>query len=318
MRIGAMRPMDRAKHKQSLKNLKRNIKKDRYLLLLVAPVLIYFFVFNYIPMYGAIIAFKDFTPGNTILSSQWVGIRWFKEFFRSIYFGRLIKNTLVLSLMNLAFNFPIPIIFALLLNEVRRENLKRVVQTVSYLPHFISLVVMVGIMSNFLSPTDGIINNLLVKMGMEPVNFMGEPEWFRPLYIGSGVWQNFGWNSIIYMATLSSIDPHLYEAARIDGCNRWNEMRHITLPSLAPTAVMLLILALGNLMNVGFEKIILMYSPATYDVADVISTYVYRRGILSAQYSFGAAVGLFNSVINFLLLLTVNKLSRRYTQIGLW
>ncbi|MFY9278499.1 MAG: ABC transporter permease subunit, partial [Caldicoprobacterales bacterium] len=285
---------------------------------LVAPVIIYYFIFNYIPMYGAIIAFKDFSPGDSILFSKWVGLKWFREFFRSVYFGRLISNTFILSGLSLIFSFPVPIIFALLLNEVKRKHLKRVVQTVSYLPHFISLVVMVGIMSNFLSPSDGIINNFLRRLGMEPINFMGEPAWFRPLYIGSGIWQSFGWNSIIYMAALTSIDPQLYEAARIDGCNRWQEMRHITIPGLMPTAIMLLILALGNLMNVGFEKIILMYSPATYNVADVISTYVYRRGILSAQYSFGAAVGLFNSIINFILLITVNKISRRYTQIGLW
>ncbi|MFY9176205.1 MAG: ABC transporter permease subunit, partial [Caldicoprobacterales bacterium] len=260
----------------------------------------------------------DFSPGDSILFSKWVGLKWFREFFRSVYFGRLISNTFILSGLSLIFSFPVPIIFALLLNEVKRKHLKRVVQTVSYLPHFISLVVMVGIMSNFLSPSDGIINNFLRRLGMEPINFMGEPAWFRPLYIGSGIWQSFGWNSIIYMAALTSIDPQLYEAARIDGCNRWQEMRHITIPGLMPTAIMLLILALGNLMNVGFEKIILMYSPATYNVADVISTYVYRRGILSAQYSFGAAVGLFNSIINFILLITVNKISRRYTQIGLW
>ncbi|MGB4369224.1 MAG: ABC transporter permease subunit [Caldicoprobacterales bacterium] len=303
---------------QSYRRLWRNIKKDKYLLLLVAPVIIYYFIFNYIPMYGAIIAFKDFSPGDSILFSKWVGLKWFREFFRSVYFGRLISNTFILSGLSLIFSFPVPIIFALLLNEVKRKHLKRVVQTVSYLPHFISLVVMVGIMSNFLSPSDGIINNFLRRLGMEPINFMGEPAWFRPLYIGSGIWQSFGWNSIIYMAALTSIDPQLYEAARIDGCNRWQEMRHITIPGLMPTAIMLLILALGNLMNVGFEKIILMYSPATYNVADVISTYVYRRGILSAQYSFGAAVGLFNSIINFILLITVNKISRRYTQIGLW
>lgn len=300
------------------KRLWKNIKKDRYLLVLVAPVIIYYFIFNYIPMYGAIIAFKDFSPGDSILFSKWVGLKWFREFFRSVYFGRLISNTFILSGLSLIFSFPVPIIFALLLNEVKRKHLKRAVQTVSYLPHFISLVVMVGIMSNFLSPSDGIINNFLRRLGMEPINFMGEPAWFRPLYIGSGIWQSFGWNSIIYMAALTSIDPQLYEAARIDGCNRWQEMRHITIPGLMPTAIMLLILALGNLMNVGFEKIILMYSPATYNVADVISTYVYRRGILSAQYSFGAAVGLFNSIINFILLITVNKISRRYTQIGLW
>lgn len=303
---------------QSCKKFKKNIIKDKYLLLLVAPVILYYFIFHYIPMYGAVIAFKDFSPGQTIWSSQWVGFRWFQEFFRSVYFGRLITNTFILSGLSLVFSFPIPIIFALLLNEVRRKSLKRMVQTVSYLPHFISLVVMVGILSNFLSPSDGIINQLLKIMGMEPINFMGDPAWFRPLYIGSGVWQSFGWNSIIYMASLTSIDPHLYEAARMDGCNRWKEMRHITIPGLMPTVVMLLILAMGNLMNVGFEKIILMYSPATYSVADVISTYVYRRGILSAQYSFGSAVGLFNSIINFSLLLSVNKISKRFSQIGLW
>ena len=303
---------------RSYKRLKKNIIKDKYLLLLVAPVILYYFIFHYIPMYGAMIAFKDFSPGQSILGSPWVGFRWFLDFFRSIYFERLISNTLILSGLSLIISFPIPIIFALLLNEVKRSNLKRLVQTVSYLPHFISLVVMVGIMANFLSPTDGVINQLLKRMGMEPVDFMGQPAWFRPLYIGSGIWQSFGWNSIIYMAALTSIDPQLYEAARIDGCNRWQEMLHITIPGLMPTAVMLLILALGNLMNVGFEKIILMYSPAIYEVADVISTYVYRRGILGTQYSFGSAVGLFNSVINFMLLLTVNRISKQYTQIGLW
>ncbi|NMA95120.1 MAG: sugar ABC transporter permease [Clostridiales bacterium] len=304
--------------KRRLKKLRRNIKRDRYLFLLASPILIYFFIFNYLPMYGAIIAFKDFAPGETILSSQWVGIRWFREFFHSVYFVRLIKNTFLLSALGLLFNFPVPIIFALLLNEVQKEKLKRSVQTISYLPHFVSLVVMVGIMSNFLSPTDGIVNNFLVRLGFEPINFLGESSWFRALYIGSGIWQSFGWNSIIYMAALTSIDPNLYEAAKIDGCNRWKEIIYITIPGLMPTAIMLLILALGNLMNVGFEKIILMYSPATYDVADVISTYVYRRGILSAQYSFGSAVGLFNSIINFTLLLTVNRISRKVTQIGLW
>ena len=263
-------------------------------------------------------AFKDFSPGQTIWNSPWAGVRWFRGFFRSVFFGRLISNTFILSGLSLIISFPVPILFALLLNEVKRKNLKRAIQTISYLPHFISLVVMVGILVNFLSPTDGIINRLLKAMGKEPINFMEEPAWFRPLYIGSGVWQSFGWNSIIYMASLSSIDPMLYEATRIDGCNRWKEMRHITLPGLMPTAVMLLILALGNLMNVGFEKIILMYNPATYEVADVISTYVYRRGILGAQYSFGSAVGLFNSVVNFTLLLSVNRVSKRYTQIGLW
>ncbi len=310
--------MYRISMNKKLNRLKKNIIKDKYLLILAAPILIYYFIFHYIPMYGAVIAFLDFTPGYGIWGSPWAGFRWFKEFFQSVFFWRLISNTLTLSVLSLIFSFHVPIIFALLLNEVKRKNLKRMIQTVSYLPHFISLVVMVGILSNFLSPTDGIVNQILRKAGMEPIDFMGESIWFRPLYIGSGIWQSFGWNSIIYMAALTSIDPNLYEAARIDGCNRWQEMRHITIPGLMPTAVMLLILAVGNLMNVGFEKIILMYRPATYDVADVISTYVYRRGILDAQYSFGAAVGLFNSVVNFILLISVNRISKKITQIGLW
>lgn len=300
------------------KKLWKDIEKDRYLILLIAPVVIYYFIFNYIPMYGAIIGFKDFMPGKGIFNSPWVGLKWFNEFFRSVYFGRLIRNTFLLSVYSLVFSFPVPVIFALLLNEIRNNYFKRVVQTVSYLPHFISLVVVVGIMANFLSPTDGIFNIFLKRIGMEPINFMGEPGWFRPLYIVSGIWQNFGWNSIIYMAALTAIDPELYEASKIDGANRWKQMVHITLPGLMPTAVMLLILALGGLMNVGFEKIILMYSPATYEVADVISTYVYRRGLLGAQYSFGAAVGLFNSVINFMLLVTMNMVSKKVTEIGLW
>ena len=301
-----------------LYKLHRNIKKDKYLLILVAPIVVYYFVFSYIPMYGTIIAFKDFTPGKGIWKSQWVGLKWFKEFFNSIYFGRLISNTIILSVYSLLVGFPAPIIFALLINEVDNKAFKRTAQTISYLPHFISLVVVVGIMTNFLSPTDGIINILRKNMGLSPIDFMGDAKWFRTLYVGSGVWQNFGWNSIIYMAALTSIDPQLYEAATIDGAGRWKQMTNITLPGIMPTAVMLLILALGGLMNIGFEKIILMYSPATYSVADVISTYVYRRGILKSQYSFGAAVGLFNSIINFILLISVNKISKSVTNVGLW
>lgn len=294
------------------------VKKDKYLILLVGPVVIYYFIFNYIPMYGAIIGFKDFMPGEGIWGSPWVGLKWFDEFFKSIYFVRLICNTILLSFYSLLFSFPIPIIFALLLNEVKNSYFRRVVQTISYMPHFISLVVVVGILANFLSPSDGILNILLKNAGLDPINFMGDPKWFRFLYVSSGVWQNFGWNSIIYIAALTTIEPQLYEASKIDGANRWKQMLYITLPGLMPTAVMLLILALGGLMNVGFEKIILMYSPATYEVADVISTYVYRRGILGVQYSFGAAVGLFNSVVSFILLFTMNKISKKVTEVGLW
>lgn len=294
------------------------VKRDKYLLLLILPVVIYYVVFSYIPMYGVIIAFKDFSPGKGILGSPWAGLKWFEEYFKSIYFTRTLRNTILISVYNLIWGFPVPIIFALLLNELKDGVFKRTVQTISYLPHFISVVVVVGMMVNFLSPTDGLINLLIKRLGGQPIAFMSDPKWFRTLYVGSGIWQEFGWNSIIYLAALSSLDPQLYEAARIDGANRWQQVWHITIPGIMPTAIILLILSIGGLLSVGFEKIILMYSPATYETADVISTYVYRRGILNSQYSFGAAVGLFNSVISFILLYFANGISKRVTEVALW
>ena len=296
----------------------RNAKRDRYLLLLVLPTVIYFVIFKYGPMYGALIAFQRFRPGAGILSGDWVGFKYFYDFFRSIFFVRVVRNTLLLSFLMLVFSFPIPIVFALLLNEVRHQAFKRVIQTVSYLPHFISLVVVVGLMANFLNPQDGIVNQMLEAMGRERVSFMTSPEWFRPLYVSSGVWQTFGWNSIIFLAALSSINPELYDSAKVDGANRWMQMTRITLPSIASTIVILLILQVGKLFTVGFQKIILMYNPATYEVADVIRTYVYRRGLLGAQYSFGAAVGLFESVLNFIVLVMVNRVAKKVSEVGLW
>lgn len=296
----------------------KNIKRDKYLLLLLTPVVLYYFIFHYIPMYGAIIAFKDYNPGIGFWNSPWVGFKWFKQFFESFYFWRLIRNALLLNIYGLIFGFPIPIIFALLLNEIKDGFFKRSVQTVSYLPHFISLVVVVGMMVNFLSPVDGIVNQILKSLGREPINFMGEPRWFRFLYITSGIWQEFGWSSIIYLAALSAIDPTLYDAAKVDGANRWQQMLNITLPGITPTIIILLILNIGYILSVGFEKIILMYQPMTYEVADVISTYVYRRGILGGDYSFSSAVGLFNSAVNFTLLIIVNRISRRLSEISLW
>lgn len=299
-------------------NFLKEVKRNRYLFLMLLPVLLYFVIFSYIPMFGNIMAFEDYSVAKGFLHSEWVGLKWFKEFFSSIYFGRLIKNTLAISVYSLLIGFPIPIIFALMLNEIKDGPFKRVTQTISYLPHFISVVVVVGLLFNFLSPVDGIVNMMLHNMGKETINFMSEPKWFRTLYIGSNIWQNFGWDSIIYLAALSSVDPQLYEAAQIDGAGKFKQMLHITLPGIVPTIIILLIMNVGNIMNVGFEKIILMYSPATYETADVISTYVYRRGILGSQFSFSAAVGLFNSVINFVLLFTVNKISKRVSEVGLW
>ena len=301
-----------------MKKFHKAFARDKYLLLLMLPVMAYFVLFHYVPMYGALIAFKDFSPARGILRSKWVGFEWFMEFFQSYFFPRLIRNTLSLSLLQLAFGFPIPIIFALLLNELRNQAFKRVAQTVSYLPHFISIVVMVGIMFNLLDPNIGIINMLIKRSGGAPISFMRDPDWFRFLYVSSGVWQEFGWNSIIYLAALSGLEMEQYEAARIDGANRWRLLWHITIPGIVPTMVILLILRCGRIMNVGFEKVLLMYSPGVYEVADVISTYVYRRGIINGEFSFSAAVGLFNSVINCFLVLLVNWISRKTSEYSLW
>ena len=272
----------------------KQIKKNRYLLLMLFPVVLYFVVFCYIPMFGNIMAFEDYSVGKGFFHSEWVGFRWFREFFSSVYFGRLMKNTLLISIYSLIIGFPIPVIFALLLNEIKDGPFKRITQTISYLPHFISVVVVVGLLFNFLSPIDGVVNVFLKSMGKDAVNFMSEPGWFRTLYIGSNIWQNFGWDSIIYLAALSSVDPQLYEAAQIDGAGKFKQMLHVTLPAIMPTIIILLIMNVGNIMNVGFEKIILMYSPATYETADVISTYVYRRGNLGSHFSFSASLGLVN------------------------
>ncbi len=294
------------------------VKRDQYLLLLVAIPILYFVIFHYLPLYGVQIAFKRYSPGKGIWGSPWVGLQWFREFFSSIYAGRVIGNVLILNGLRLVFAFPLPIVFALLLNELRMARYKRVVQTISYMPHFISTVVVVGMLVTFVSPNGGIVNQVVAALGGTPINFMSESRYFRPLYILSGIWQNLGWDSIIYLAALSGIDQEQYEAARIDGAGRWQQALHITLPGIAPTIIILLILDVGNMMSVGYEKIILMYNPATYDVADVISSYVYRMGIVNNDFSFASAVDLFNSVINCLLLVSVNRLSRSISDTALW
>ena len=296
----------------------KNVKRDKFLIILVIPMIIYYIVFHYIPMYGVIIAFKDFSIRDGIIGSQWVGLENFKVFTSSIYFWRLLKNTFLMGVFQLLWGFPVPIIFALMLNEVRSFTYKRIVQTVSYMPHFISVVVIVGILVNFLSPNNGVINSILKSFGKDPVNFMYEVKWFRTLYIGSGIWQNFGWGSIIYIAAISNIEQSMYEAAHIDGADRFKQIIHITLPSLAPTIIMMFILRMGNIMSIGFEKILLMSSPATYEVSDVIATYTYRIGINGGDFSIGAAAGLFNSVINFIMLVAVNRISRKVSESSLW
>ena len=304
-----------------LKRIGKVIKKEynynKELYLMILPVIIFFLVFMYFPMYGASIAFKNFSPAKGIAGSDWVGLKHFTRFFSSIYFVRVLKNTLIISVASLGFGFPAPIILALLLNEVRTRWFKNTVQTITYLPHFISLVVIIGLLKEFTVST-GLINDILVMFGFERFPLLQKPEAFRTLYITSEIWQTIGWNSIIYLAALSGVDEQLYEAARIDGANRWKQTIHITLPSIKSTIVILLILRMGRLFTVGFEKIILMYSPSTYEVADVISSYVYRSGLLDMNYSYSTAVGLFNSIMNFTLLILANWLSKRYARTSLW
>jgi len=297
----------------------RGIIRNRSLYMMLIPVVLYFIVFHYKPMYGAIIAFKDFKPFLGIGDSPWVGFKHFEQFFESYYFLRILRNTLVISLYQLIFGFPAAIILALLLNELKNQIFKRFVQSVSYLPHFISLVVVCGMLIDFLQP-DGIINRFLMAIGAigEPINFMILPEWFRVIFVGSGIWQSVGWSSIIFLAALSGINPSLYEAAAVDGAGRWRQMLSITLPGIMPTIIILLIINIGNFMVVGFDKIILLYNSATYETADVIGSFVFRRGITEANYSFTAAVGLFNSVINFTLLVLVNQLAKKKADSSLW
>ena len=294
------------------------LRRDRYLWLLCLPGILFFIIFHYIPMGGVIMAFEDYMPLKGILRSKWVGLKYFQQFFGGSNFWRLIRNTLLLSLYTLMIGFPTPILIALLLNECQFSKYKKVVQTITYLPYFISTVVIVGMLVNFVSPVDGIINVFIKILGGSSINFLGEARWFRTLYVASNVWQFAGWTSIIYLAALSAIDPQIYESAVIDGAKRFQALIYITIPSLLPTIIVMFILRMGSIMSIGFEKVILMYSPGIYETSDIISTYVYRRGLLGSQFGFGTAVGLFNSLVNTFLLVTFNALSRRVSETSLW
>lgn len=298
--------------------LRKGLRRDKFLILMSSVPVLYFIIFRYVPMGGLIMAFQNYSPGRGILHSDFVGLKWFQEFFGSRNFFRVVKNTLALSFGDLIFGFPLPIIFALMLNEIKFEKFKKAAQTISYFPHFISVVIISGLIYDLFSSDLGLVNQILVKLGFEKIAFLTKPEWFRPIYIGSSIWQGCGWGSIVYLAALAGIDQQLYEAARVDGASRWKQMIYITIPSLVPTIMTLFILRLGQVMSVGFEKVLLLYSPAIYSTADIISTFVYRRGIYESQYSFGVAVGLFNSVVNFLLVVVANRVSKKLTDTGLW
>ncbi|MEN8077380.1 ABC transporter permease subunit [Clostridioides difficile] len=306
------------KQKMTKEQMWKQIKRDKVLYILLLIPIIYFIVFKYIPMSGIVLAFRKYEVGGSMFGSEWVGFKYFNMFLKDPYFWKIFKNTFVLSLSSLIIGFPIPIILALMLNEVQSPLLKRSVQTVSYLPKFFSTVVVVSMISIMLSPSSGIINSILSNFGMEEIYFLKETEWFRPVYIISEVWQFTGWNAILYIAALTNIDPQLYEAASIDGANRWVRMVSVTIPGIMPTIAITLILSTGSILSVGFEKVLLLYNNSTMEVADVIQTYVYRMGILSSNYSYSTAVGLFQAVINLGLISLVNYISKKTTETGLW
>ncbi|MGV2068845.1 ABC transporter permease [Agrobacterium sp. 22-226-1] len=301
-----------------LYDLREDMRRDWQLYLLLAPMLIWFAVFLYKPMYGLVIAFKDFSIFRGIEKSPWVGFANFVELFHNDMFVRSFWNTITISGLGLIFAFPVPIILALMFNEVQSGLARRWAQTVVYLPHFISVVIVAGIVINFLSPSIGIVNLMLKGLGFEPVYFLTQPEWFRPVYIGSSVWKEAGFESIVYLAAIAGVSPTLYESARVDGASRWQMMWRITLPCILPTIVIMLIIRIGNLVEVGFEYIILLYRPSTYETADVVSTFIYRTGLQGTQYDLATAAGLFNAVIAFVLVYSANRISRKVSSTSLW
>ncbi|WP_213581886.1 sugar ABC transporter permease [Paenibacillus sp. J2TS4] len=298
-------------------NMVRNMIKQKYLYLMILPGFIIVLVFSYFPMYGVLIAFQDYNVAKGIWGSEWVGFKYFAEFFSNPLAVRTIKNTLLLGIYGLLWSFPAPIILALLLNELKHLKFKKFVQTVSYFPHFISTVIIVGMIKEFAS-LDGLFNKITGFFGMEAVQFMSEPAFFRTLFIGSGIWQGIGWGTILYLAALSGADPTLYDVASIDGANRWQKMKHISWPALIPTTVILFILSVGGILGTDFMKVMLMYNPGTYETADVIGTYVYRVGLEGGRFEYAAAVGLMLSVVSFLFVYATNRFSRKFSETSLW
>ena len=287
--------------------------RNRYIYIMLIPVILYFVIFHYIPMVGAQIAFKDFSISKGIFGSPWAGFKHFKSYFNSYYFVRLIRNTVVLSAYNILFGFPAPILLAILINEVQNMKFKRVVQTVTYLPHFISIVIVCALLRNFFA-SDGVVNQLFGTN----INFFMREDMFRPLYVGSGIWQEIGWGSIVYLSAITGIDASLYEAAEIDGAGRFQKILYVTLPCVAATITVMFIMRVGRMMTVGADKVLLMYNESTYATSDIISTFVYRKGLLEQNYSYSAAVDLVNSFVNCFLLVIANKICKKISGNGLW
>lgn len=313
-------PKTKKKTKQGAITWKKSFKRYWQLYLLLIPVIANYVLFHYIPMYGIQIAFKDFRLIDGIMGSEWIGFHHFERFFNAINFWQILGNTLYLSMLSLIFSFPLSICLALVLNEIQNKKLNSTLQTVFFVPHFVSTVVIVGMLQAFLAPESGIVNVLLIRLGVieEGIYFMRLSEWFRPLYIISGIWQNMGWSAAIYISALSAIDTELYDAAAVDGANKWQQLIRITIPSIMPTIIIQLILKLGHVMSVGYEKTLLMQKSTNTDVSEIISTYVYKRGIQSQQFDYATAVGLFNSVINLMMLLAVNWIAKKKSDVSLF
>ena len=293
------------------------IKKNRMVYLMVLPVVIYYILFHYKPMYGIVIAFQDYSPRKGVFGSDWVGLQHFKDFFGGYYFVRLLRNTLKLSFATLLIGFPVPIILALLINELRSKAFSKTVQTITYMPHFVSMVVLCSMIRQFVG-SSGFITGFFNMFGYDGSNMLSKQSLWIPIYVISNIWQGAGWGSIVYLAALTGIDSELYDAARVDGANRWKQTLHVTFPSILPTIIIMLIMRVGQIMGVGYEKTILLYNDGIYEVADIISTYVYRMGMISREFSFSTAVGLFNSVVNFILVILANQISKKTTETSLW
>lgn len=295
-----------------------HVRREWQLYLMLLPTIIWLLIFLYKPMYGLQIAFKDYSIFRGIADSPWIGLEHFETLFGNDQFLRALKNTVIISFYSLLFGFPMPILLALMFNEVLNQTFKKSAQTIVYLPHFISSVIIAGIVITAFSPSAGIVNTVIGWFGIEPVYFLTKPEWFRPIFVGTGIWQEAGFQSIVYLAAIAGVSPTLYESAVVDGASRWQMMWKITIPSILPTIIIMLIIRIGNILEVSFEMIILLYQPATYETADVVNTFIFRQGIQSGQYDFAAAAGLFNAVVAFVLVMTANALAKRYSRTSLW
>lgn len=317
IRSGPAEPRNLHRNSSFTNKMKKDWKRNKGLYLLVLPVIVHYILFCYKPMYGALIAFKDYSPALGFLKSKWIGFANFDRFFHALNFWRLIRNTVLLSLYLILWGFPVPILLALAINEVTHIGYKKTVQTITYLPHFVSMIVICGMLIDFCS-TKGLFNDIIVFFGGERSPLLQRPELYRTIYVSSDIWQQAGWGSIIYLSALTGIDPQLYEAAQIDGAGKGQQILHVTLPGIAPTIIIMLLLRIGGIMSLGYEKTILLYNPAIYETADIISSYVYRSGLIEHNWSYSTAIGLMNSLINCVLLVGANSISRKLTQTSIW